>query len=179
MAPDIENRKMSRKTDPPPVDDPLKGRKKRQISVIERRLKGDPFVRQQGPVIQLKDQSMRIRWFNGEISHDKIFVAEHEKGWIKVHKDDVANPEQLGAFTITPEGWITRGQRGQEMCMMMPKAAAEAVQAAKEARNIAGMQSQTKQREKLQAAVAAFGLGDEFVDKTKSVEIHDFKGPSG
>lgn len=88
--------------------------------------------------ITLKDNSKECRWFNAAIQADHIWRSKR-KGWDQVRPADVADLEQLGGYNVSAEGYITRGERGHEVLMSMPKDVRRAVQAAKTRANIATM----------------------------------------
>jgi hypothetical protein len=89
----------------------------------------NPFGQPSAP-IELKDASRECRWFNAAIQTDHIWRAKR-KGWDQVRLSDVADPEQIGGYVLSTEGYITRGERGHEILMSMPKVVRAAVQAAK------------------------------------------------
>lgn len=88
--------------------------------------------------INLHDASRECRWFNAAIATDHIWRSKR-KGWDQVRLGDVVDPEQIGGYNVSPEGYITRGERGHEVLMSMPKEVRQAVQAAKIRQNIATM----------------------------------------
>lgn len=97
----------------------------------------NPFGEPSAP-IELKDDTRECRWFNGAVANDHIWRAKR-KGWDQVRKDDVVDLEQIGGYNVSPDGYITRGERHQEVLMSMPKDVRAAVQAAKTALNIRNM----------------------------------------
>ncbi len=97
----------------------------------------NPFNEPSSP-IRLKDASLECRWFNATKATDHIWRSKR-KGWDQVRPDDVADIEQIGGYNVSPEGYITRGERGNEILMSMPKDVRIAIQAAKTRQNIASM----------------------------------------
>lgn len=89
----------------------------------------NPFGQPSAP-IELKDNTREARWFNAAIQTDHIW-RNKRKGWDQVRLEEVVDPEQIGGYGLSPEGYITRGERGQEILMAMPKAVRMAVAAAK------------------------------------------------
>lgn len=85
----------------------------------------DPFGTPSEP-IHLKDSSKECRWFNSAIRNDHIWQKKRG-GWDQVRLCDVVDPEQLGGYKVSPEGFITRGERGDELLMSMPKAVVRAI----------------------------------------------------
>lgn len=88
--------------------------------------------------IQLKDPNRECRIFNAAIGSDHIWRAK-QKGWDRVRPEDCAIPDQIEAFQISADGFLVRGERGQEHLMSMPKIVRKAIQDAKTRVNIANM----------------------------------------
>jgi len=89
----------------------------------------NPFGQPSAP-IDLKDSSRECRWFNAAIQTDHIW-RNKRKGWDQVRLEDVKDPEQIGGYVLSPEGYVTRGEQGHEILMSMPKIVRKAVQLAK------------------------------------------------
>lgn len=116
--------------DPKPLPAPPKA--KHRIEVLERRLQNP---RGQGaPAIALTLGGMVPRWFNGAISADKIWRAKQD-GWEPVTPDLLADKEQIGGFQTSPDGYVTRGERQQEVLMYQPLEWRTKIQAAKTRQN--------------------------------------------
>jgi len=164
----------------PPLDAPNPNRHKKQVDVIQRRLKGGHLFSTPSQAIPLKDPAMRPRWFNRGISDDRFWVAEQQKGWVKVHVDDVASLDAVSGYTRTPEGYITRGPRGEEMLYMMPKADYDAIAFAKAEANVSRIVSDKKRGEAVaEATAAAFGpAAGEYLEQAGG-KIESWKGPDG
>jgi hypothetical protein len=101
-----------------PGTEVLEPKAKARISVLERRLQ-NPFGEPSAP-IELKDASRECRWFNAAIMTDKIWRAK-AKGWDPVRPDDCVDLDQVAGYVKNAEGFVTRGDRGQELLMSMPK----------------------------------------------------------
>lgn len=145
---------------PDPVAPPVKPR----ISVLERRLQ-NPFGEASAP-IALKDATRTPRWFNSAIINDKIWRAKHN-GWDHVMVTDVLDLAQIGGYNKSPEGYITRGERGQEYLMSMPTQWVQAIAMAKTQKNNADMGDATKTKASVVQA-ASEQLGDQpasYLDK--------------
>lgn len=97
----------------------------------------NPFGEPSAP-IALKDRGRECRWFNAVIATDHVWRAKR-KGWDQVRPDDVVDLDQIGGYNVSPDGYITRGERGQEVLMSMPKDVRAAIQAAKTQANIRHM----------------------------------------
>lgn len=115
-----------------------------------------PFNEPSAP-ISLKDSSRECRWFNAALATDHIWRAKR-KGWDQVRPEDILDLEQIGGFNKSPEGFITRGERGNEVLMSMPKVVRQAIQVAKTRANLAniGNPNATK-REVVEAAGQQIG----------------------
>jgi hypothetical protein len=119
-----------------------------------RRLK-DPYGTPSA-AIQLKDKNLEPRWFNGAVGTDHIWRAK-QNGWDQVRLDQIVDKDQLGGFTVTG-GFVTRGERGQEVLMCMPRDIRAAIQTAKTKQNNANLGNPHKQKaEIVEAAAAAIG----------------------
>lgn len=133
-----------------------------RVSIVERRIQ-NPFGEPSAP-IAFKEPGRIARWFNGAIIADKIWRAKH-KGWTPVKPEDVADLDQLGGFTKSPDGFITRGDRGQEVLMWMLRADFDAIALAKARENTRNMGNREKNRAE---ALEAFGRKNpdaaEFID---------------
>jgi hypothetical protein len=116
----------------------------------------NPYGEPSAP-IQLKNPTMRPRWFNADIMTDKIWRAK-AKGWNGVRPEDVTDLDQVGHYVVSAEGFIARGERGKEILMAMPKDAYDAIERAKAAYNIRNMGSMSKTKnEVIEAAGQKFG----------------------
>ena len=122
-----------------------------RISVLERRL-NNPFGEPATP-IDLKDRGRRCRWFNRVIIADKIWRAKNN-GWHVTFPDDLADTDQIGGYTVSPSGHVTRGERGQEVLMWMYRDDVNAIQWAKTRKNMETMQDFDKQKAQMIDAVA-------------------------
>lgn len=129
-----------------------------RVSVLDRRL-NDPFGVPSVP-IQFKDQSLIARWFNGAISNDKIWTAKHVQGWSSVTPDMLVDLDQIGGHNVSPAGYITRGERGQEVLMCMPRDAFEQIAWAKSRKNMERMGNSARTKAEVVEA-AANKYGDE------------------
>ena len=131
-----------------------------RAKIFERRLR-DPHGRPSAP-IDLKDASLICRWFNSTLSSDKIWRAKQD-GWNPVRPEDVVDLDQVGGFVKSPEGFITRGDRGQEVLMSMPKDWRDKIQMAKTRENLKNMGDPTATKRELVEA-ASDKLGDQAAD---------------
>lgn len=121
----------------------------------------NPFNEPSAP-ITLTDNYRECRWFNSAIATDHVWRAKR-KGWDQVRPAEVVDLEQIGGYNLSPEGFITRGERGQEVLMSMPKEIRTAVQNAKTRQNLERMGNPNATKADVVNAAAA-QLGSEAAD---------------
>lgn len=121
----------------------------------------NPFNEPSSP-INLKDDSRECRWFNAGKGSDHIWRSKR-KGWDQVRESDVLDLEQIGGYNKSPEGFITRGERGQEVLMSMPKIVRVAIQTQKTRANNATMGNPNAMKNEVVNAAGA-SLGSEAAD---------------
>ena len=131
-----------------------------RIKVLERRLR-DPLGQTSAP-IDLKDRSLVCRWFNAGKASDQIWRGK-QAGWEPVRAEELADPDQVGGFTKSPEGYVTRGDRGQELLMAMPKTYREQIEIAKAKHNARNMGDPVATKQEVVSA-AGDRLGDQAAD---------------
>lgn len=129
----------------------------------------NPFNEPSAP-IDLKDAHRECRWFNAAIADDHIWRSKR-KGWDQVRPGDVVDLEQIGGYNVSADGYITRGERGKEVLMSMPKEVRAAVQLAKTRQNIATMGNPNAMKnDVVSAAGERFGdEGAEYISKHVNV----------
>lgn len=143
---------------------------KPRISVLERRLQ-NPFGEPSAPV-DLKDKSRECRWFNAAKTTDHIWRAK-QKGWEPVKPDDVVDLDMIGGYVLDASGFITRGERGQEILMSMPKEWRQQIAMAKTRENLKNMGNpNATKRDVVEAASKQLG------DQAASY-LQDHIGPVG
>ena len=130
------------------------------ISVIERRIQ-NPFGAPSSE-IRLKDRQLEPRWFNTALRADRIWLAK-EQGWTGVTPEMLADPDQIGAFKISANGYVCRGEREQEVLMCMKAEDREKIQQAKTRVNIERMRSPTRVKSDV-ANAAGQHIGSEAAD---------------
>ena len=139
---------------------PAEPKPRPRVSVLERRLQ-NPFGEPSAPV-DLKDSSRECRWFNSAKSTDHVWRAKH-KGWDPVKPEDVMDLDLIGGYTVDTAGFITRGERGQEVLMSMPKEWRQQIAIAKTRENNRNMGNpNATKREVVEAA--SHKLGDQAAD---------------
>lgn len=131
----------------------------------------NPFNAPSAP-IALTDPTRECRWFNAAIGTDHVWRAK-QKGWDQVRPTDVMDLEQIGGYNKSPEGYITRGERGQEVLMSMPKVVRAAIQVQKTRHNIATMGNPNAMKHDVVSA-AGERYGEQAADYlTKHVNVTD------
>ena len=131
------------------VEEPKK--RKPRVSVLERRLQ-NPFGEPSAPV-RLKEAGLFSRWFNSSIRPDQFWRAK-EMGWTGVTPDMIQDLTQIGFHTVSPEGYVARGERAQEILMYMPEEDYRKIQVAKTKKNLQEMKDYDKEKTKALNAFA-------------------------
>lgn len=121
----------------------------------------NPFNEPSAP-IALKDSNRECRWFNAAKGSDHIWRSKR-KGWDQVRPSDVLDLEQIGGYNTSPEGYITRGERGQEVLMSMPKVVRTLIQSQKTRQNNANIGNPNATKNEVVNAAGA-KLGSEAAD---------------
>lgn len=98
---------------------------KQQMRLIERRLQNPNVTDDRS--ITLKDKNLVVRIFNGE-KQGRLYHAVHRLGWRPLRVDELVDREQIGDIQTSPEGYVTRGEKGREMFMVMPRDAFNQIQ---------------------------------------------------
>jgi hypothetical protein len=140
------------KTDTTPKDEKLF--KKPRIEVLKRRL-SKPFGAPSSKV-QLTEAGWEARWFNSAVSGDHIWRAK-EQGWQGVVPAELADKEQIGGFQISPDGYVVRGDKGQELLMKLPSDWRAQIQKSKTDQNLRNMRPGVMKREVAEAAGKTLG----------------------
>lgn len=129
------------------------------LSVIDRRLQNPLGKRSRE--IPLNDdlkKSWTVRVFTRDAEHpDRHWQAVHELGYEPCKREDFADdPESLG-FSVNAQGYVTRGQHGQDMVMRIPTDAYKKIQKAKSDANLAAVKKGKLKSEVAQATAKAHG----------------------
>lgn len=122
--------------------------------IIERRER-EPFAMRSLPIV-FTDPSLDGHWINRDKYPDAIAKAK-QNGWRGATPAMVVDLDQLGAYGTSPDGYLVRGERGNELLMVMPKAYVHRVAMAKTAENNRRMGNPNLQRND---AIEAFGKGN-------------------
>jgi hypothetical protein len=145
-------------------------KKRPTIEILERRAKGIGVHGTGTPSIQLREPGFDCRWFNSEVSPDHVWRAKNQKGWENVTPAELADPEQIGGFQTSPDGFVVRGEKGREVLLKMPTSYRAQIEMQKAKENIRNMDPHRQKAEVANAAGKA--MGDEagsFIDKQVSV----------
>lgn len=139
-----------------------------RIKIFERRLQ-NPNGQTSAP-IDLKDTSLVCRWVNSAIAADKVWRAK-QQGWQPVRPEELADLDQVGGFVKSADGFVTRGDRGQEVLMSMPRTWRDKIAMAKTQENLKKMGDFSATKSDIASATAE-RFGDEagnFIDKRVNI----------
>jgi len=89
----------------------------RSLKLIERRLL-NPYQNDDVPVL-IREKGFELRWFNGA-QDGRLYKAVHALGWRPVHVRELIEKSQIVDLVESPEGHVTRGEKGREMLMKFP-----------------------------------------------------------
>ena len=112
----------------------------------------DPFGSTARP-IELTDPNLEPHWINKDKYPDAIPQAK-DKGWRPVLVEQIKDLDQLGEYGTSVDGYVVRGERGNEVLMCMPKEYVERIAYAKQRENNRRMGNPYAQRSE---AIEAFG----------------------
>lgn len=73
------------------------------------------------PVIHIKTPGMHLRWINCA-APGRYHRARYEQGWIPVTRLELVDEREIYGVSYSPEGYVCRGEKLQEMLMKMPEA---------------------------------------------------------
>lgn len=138
--------------------------KKREISVVERRLKsGSIFSAASRPIPLVEPDRWTVRIVNTQISDARLWEMQADKGWIYAEVSDLAvKPEEIGFRE--QDGRVVRGTQGHEVLMKMPKQDYAKIQKAKDDANRKNTFSQKAIKDSILGAVQAEPGGDQGAD---------------
>ena len=109
--------------------------KKREISIIERRLKSGSIFAAGSKAIPLANPARwTVRIVNTQIADDRQWHLQAEKGWVYLEESDLAVPPHELGFRVL-DGRVVRGVQGQEVLMKMQVKDYQAIQKMKDAEN--------------------------------------------
>lgn len=132
-----------------------------RIQVLERAIQ-NPFGIPSTP-IHLRDPGFVCHWINTELKGGSQLHYATESGYLKVRPEYLHNPETF-QFQVSPDGYVTRGQRGQEILMYTTVEHAKAREQAKNEANLKRMRNPTAGLS--DAAASHIGAeGAEFLDR--------------
>lgn len=131
------------------------------VELYERRLV-NPDMTGTEPVKLTTPGDWYCRWINTDLPGRWDQVV-HRMGYRPVHMSELADVRAVTGVVASPEGYVTRGDRGKEILVKMPQAWWDKIQGAKTERRLAQQRSGEKAREDLTQAVAA-RFGDQAGD---------------
>src|SRR6185436_10328738 len=96
--------------------------KKKDISIIERRLQsGSIFGTSSKPIPLKEPKAWALRSVNSNVNNQHLYDMQAEKGWVYATVDDLdVKPDEIGFREM--DGRIVRGTKGDEVLMKMPLA---------------------------------------------------------
>lgn len=89
-----------------------------RVDVLERAV-ADPFGAPSQPV-ELTDPALVTHWCNTELKGGAQLHTYTEAGWLKVRTEYLKNPDNF-SFSVSPDGYVTRGERHREILMYTTK----------------------------------------------------------
>lgn len=122
------------------------------VEVLERSIV-DPFGAPSAP-IELRDPQFVARWVNTELSGGSQLHKATDAGYLKVRPEFLKHPDRF-QFNISPDGYVTRGERHKEILMYTTKEHEKRRRWAKTETNMKLMRSSKKEMQ--EAAVKQFG----------------------
>lgn len=130
------------------------------IEVLERAVV-DPFGAPSSPV-DLRDPALVTHWCNTELAGGSQLHKALDAGYLQVRPEYLAHPDRF-QFQVSPEGYVTRGPRHQEILMYTTKVHKRRRAWAKTQRNLKDMKVTTAAVQ--EAAAQHFGKdGDQAAD---------------
>ena len=159
-------KKLSHVTDRDPAPEALIPRPR--VEVLERGLQnvfGLPSAR-----IDLKDPELETHWCNSAIPNQLRKYAD--AGYLKVRPEMLKDADQV-SHVVSPDGYVTTGQRGEEILMYTLKTHITRRQREKVRVNMERMHDLSRQKTEMVEA-AATKLGAEAADY-----LNDRVGPTG
>lgn len=152
--------------------------------VIAKRLAGHPFGIKADQIPLREPGKWALRIANSQVHDSRHYDMAHRLGYVPLSMDDLAvgvTPESLG-FRLSEDGkTLCRGVRGDEVVYKMAKDAYDQIQAAKAAKNVEGMHSESRAKNEV-AAAAAGSLGSqaaEYIQKHGNITIKDSRQTLG
>jgi hypothetical protein len=98
------------------------------VDIWERRML-HPGLKPATP-IRLKTVGMHLRWIN-LANNGRYQRARYEEGWVPVQRDQLKDEREIYGVSFTTEGWVCRGEKQQEMLMLIPEAVYKKIRTAK------------------------------------------------
>jgi hypothetical protein len=133
------------------------------FEIAERRAKyGDvATLREMNAAAALKDQAvpMVTRWiYTGPGAPlDRFYEVIAQKGYQQVHERELTTPAHRNGWGVSPEGYVTRGEKGHELLVKMPKHLYEQIQVRKALDGDAKRRSGGKMRQQTAEDLAEAG----------------------
>lgn len=123
-----------------------------RVDVLERALI-DPFGAPSSP-IELRDPQFITHWCNTELNSGAQLYKYEAAGWQKTRPEYLLHPDRFH-FNVSPDGYVTRGERHREILMYTTKIYQKRREWAKTEENMKRMRMSTKDIQ--EAASVQFG----------------------
>ncbi len=159
----------------PPLPQDVTVRTKPDISVLEKRLSGGSPFGTESVQIPLREPGWTCYVANGLRTDTRLWEMVHVKGWIPVKTSDLACKAADFGFTVTSDGTLCRGPKGQEVVFKMPTADYQRLAAHKTAANNKAIGSSQRTKAELVSA-AEKQFGDEaasYISRNAFGEVKD------
>lgn len=141
-----------------------------QLQVLDRRLV-NPVTYGDSRITLSVPGQWTLRWVNTSIE-GRFDRATGMQGWVPVRPDELANRRQITNYKVTPDGYVSRGERMSEVLMRMPTAHYDRIQLRKTEINKRSMRP-GKVKDAVNARLAQMGRGDlaDVADRIRDVSV--------
>lgn len=133
--------------------------KTRNAALARRLASGNPFAAGTKS-IPLKEPHRWHTYIANTYVDDSAFYEMRRNGWEPLLPEDLGCPIEESGFTVSVDGHLVRGPRGQEMIFKMDADDYRLLERAKTERNMASIGSRSKTKNEM-ANAAGKQLGDE------------------
>jgi hypothetical protein len=153
------------------------------LSVYDRRVANPLGKRSRDiPLAEHLQKEYKVRVFTRDAEHpDRHYEAVHELGYIPCKPEDLGvDPTSLG-FTVNPEGYVVRGDKGQDLVARIPRREFQRIQRAKSDANLAGVKAKKLKDDVSQATAKVHGAeaGDIVHQHYEQREVVEVVGTGG
>jgi hypothetical protein len=118
---------------PAPANLPLTEEAIQQAEILARRIENP--VLGGSTAIRLQTPGLICRWINTEVYTGRYQTAVRLQGWLPVKVTDLLDLREVHDLVASPDGYVTRGEKGKEILCAMPEADYRRIQWAKAEKN--------------------------------------------